>query len=86
MLSSSHEGYEQVIWKFRHNKQTLARSLFSERNTSRFLISFSSCMSRGKSKVCSRHPDTNSDLPFWASLRVASDVTGSPVLSTKAGF
>ena len=65
---------------------TFTRSLFSERNTLRFLNPWSSCMSSGSNRVFSKHLDTSPDLPFWGSLRDASDVMGSPELSTKAGF
>ena len=43
-------------------------------------------MSRGRSRACSRHLEISPDLPFWASLRVASDVRASLMLSTKARF
>ena len=64
---------------------TLARSLFNERNTSCFLMSFSSCLSRERSKACSMHLETSPNLPFWASLRVASDVRASSCLAQKRG-
>nr|POE58112.1 hypothetical protein CFP56_30405 [Quercus suber] len=43
-------------------------------------------MSSGRSSAFFKHSDTSPDLPFGASLRDASKVTGSLELSTKVGF
>ena len=68
------------------HKLKFARSLFSKRNTSLFLNPLSSYMPSRRGKAFYRHSDTSPDLPFWVSLRDASDVMGSPKLSMKAGF
>ena len=74
------------LWKSRGARLTFAKSLFSERNTSRFLSPYNSCMSSGRSSAFSKHSGTSPDLPFRASLRDFSKVIGLPKLSTKAGF
>jgi len=43
-------------------------------------------MSSGSKRAFSRHSDSIPGLLIWGSLREESSITGSPELSTKAGF
>lgn len=83
-------GIVKITKKYYHKtevqRQTFARPLLSNRNTSHFLNPWSLCMSWGISRAFSKHLDTSPDLSFWGSLRDASVVMGSPELSMKAGF